>query len=285
MTTSIRVLLAHETSDFVRAAIIPGRADLVTTCSPWSVFDIVRHVAATAERFVDMHRRALAGDLSAPFDRVELGSENLRAVAEFSGNAFSRVRSLVDTWLAEATDDEQLVGHQFGPQRVGLLNLFLLHDVVLHHLDIEQAAGGTYRPSEEVVMALVPMWAELGVELTGDDLWVAMVRAGGRTLRDPASTIFLTHRTLPGKRQEVFALWDRVLRPAIAENADHLSYMYTFDVEDCDVIRVVQCYRTAQAATDFLKSAEYQSYARQVEALLAGPPELHTAAPVWTRSS
>lgn len=284
--TPIRTLIAHETAALVRSAAIPGRADIVTACTPWSVFDILRHVAATASRFVEMHHRALDGDLSAPFDRTHLGDENLRAVAEFSGNPFSSLRELVDQWLTEATDDDQLVGHQFGPQPVSMLNQFLLNDIVIHHLDIEVAGGSTYRPDDDVVEALLPMWNALGVPISTDgDRWASIVRASGRTLVSHSVVLFITHRVLSGRRDDVHSIWQRALLPAIAANPCHEAYSYGFDDDDPDVIRVFQQFRSASAAKDFLTTPAYAAYLAEVELLLVGPPEVSTVTPMWVKGN
>ena len=54
--------------------------------------------------------------------------------------------------------------------------------------------------------------------------------------------IFITHRTVPGARCRVQAVWQRHLQPTIDANPGHLSYHYCFDVADSDVIRVFQLY-------------------------------------------
>jgi hypothetical protein len=88
------------------------------------------------------------------------------------------------TWVNEATNDDLLVGHQFGPQPVSRLNLFLLNDIVIHHLDVAEAAGITYRPSADVLTKQVEMWATFDVFLPspGLGLWESAVHASGRTV-------------------------------------------------------------------------------------------------------
>lgn len=95
--------------------------------------------------------------------------------------------------------------------------------------------------------------------------------------------IFLTHRTLPGRRDDVHAVWDAHLRPAIESNADHLAYWYCFDPDDADVIRVFQLYTDADAAAAFLQTDTYRRYLDEVEPLLDGPPTVHAADSRWAK--
>lgn len=96
--------------------------------------------------------------------------------------------------------------------------------------------------------------------------------------------LFLVHRTQPGRREEVEAVWRRHMPDAVAANPDHLAYAYCADVDDPDVLRVVQMYTSADAAAAFLQQPAYLAYLDEVEPLLSGPPEVHTAVPRWTKA-
>lgn len=97
------------------------------------------------------------------------------------------------------------------------------------------------------------------------------------------AAVFLTHHTHPGRRDDVRAVWERHLQPAIAANPGHLAYAYCFDDEDADVIRVFQCYVDADAAVAFLRTDAYRDYLEAVGPLLVGEPTLHRATAVWRR--
>lgn len=100
----------------------------------------------------------------------------------------------------------------------------------------------------------------------------------------PTHALFLTHTTLDGRRDEVHAVWSKHMAPAISANPDHLAYFYCYDLGDPNVIRVFQQYRSADAATAFLRSDAYAAYLGAVEPLLTGPPEVHAAEPTWTKA-
>ena len=54
--------------------------------------------------------------------------------------------------------------------------------------------------------------------------------------------VFIEHRVQPGRRDEVRAVWEKWMRPAILANDAHEAYAYTFDGNDPDVIRAFQQY-------------------------------------------
>ncbi|MHA3841686.1 putative quinol monooxygenase [Sphingomonas aestuarii] len=98
-----------------------------------------------------------------------------------------------------------------------------------------------------------------------------------------AIALFITHRTAPGQRDAVRAVWERHMAPAVESNAGHLAYYYCFDTEDPDVLRVFQLYRDRGASAAFLKHPNYAAYLGEVEPLLQGPPQVHEAEPKWQK--
>ena len=95
--------------------------------------------------------------------------------------------------------------------------------------------------------------------------------------------LFITHRTAPGKRDAVRAIWERHMASAVAGNDAHLAYFYCFDTEDTDVLRVFQLYLDRAASDAFLKHPNYVAYLDEVEPLLQGPPQVHAAEPKWQK--
>jgi quinol monooxygenase YgiN len=96
--------------------------------------------------------------------------------------------------------------------------------------------------------------------------------------------LFITHRTQPGQRDAVRAVWERYMRPAIAENPAHVDYFYGYSADDADVIRVFQRYVDRDASQDFLNHPSYQAYLDAVAPLLEGPPEVSEAAVMWSKN-
>jgi quinol monooxygenase YgiN len=100
-----------------------------------------------------------------------------------------------------------------------------------------------------------------------------------------ATALFIRHKTLPGKRDQVRSVWERHMAPAIAANPGHTAYFYCFDDADPDAICAFQQYVSVQAARDFLQMPDYAAYLKDVEPLLSGPPQVTTLTPVWSKST
>jgi quinol monooxygenase YgiN len=97
--------------------------------------------------------------------------------------------------------------------------------------------------------------------------------------------VLIKHKTLPGKRDEVFAVWKEHMAPAIAANPGHLSYFYCFDNSDPDSIHAFQQYASVEASQDFLKTDTYAAYLKNVEPLLSGPPHITALTPMWSKGA
>jgi quinol monooxygenase YgiN len=97
--------------------------------------------------------------------------------------------------------------------------------------------------------------------------------------------LFIKHRALPGKREEVQHIWEKHLQPRIAANPAHEAYFYCYDDADPDMICVFQQYTNPAASQEFLKAPWYAEYVDEVSPLLAGEPEIRAATPVWVKGS
>lgn len=96
--------------------------------------------------------------------------------------------------------------------------------------------------------------------------------------------LFLKHRSLPGRRDELVTVWDEHMLDAIAENDAHEAYVYSEDVADRDVLMVFQQYSSQEAGEAFLQTPEYRAYLAASEPLLAGPPEVTVVRQLWSKN-
>ena len=97
--------------------------------------------------------------------------------------------------------------------------------------------------------------------------------------------LFVKHKTLPGKRDEVRAVWETHMAPAISAHKGHTAYFYCFDNSDPDSICAFQQYASAEAAQAFLQTPSYSAYLKDVEPLLSGPPQVTALTPVWSKGA
>ena len=95
--------------------------------------------------------------------------------------------------------------------------------------------------------------------------------------------LFIKHKSLPGKRDEVRTVWERHMPAAIAQNQDHEAYFYCHAENDPDTICVYQQYSDYKSSQAFLKNARYAEYLKESRPLLAGEPEITAATPVWLK--
>lgn len=97
--------------------------------------------------------------------------------------------------------------------------------------------------------------------------------------------LIIRHKTLPGKRDEVRAVWEKHMAPAVSGNPGHCAYFYCFDNADPDSISAFQAYESAEASQAFLATGEYAAYLQEVEPLLSGPPQVTALTPVWVKGA
>lgn len=95
--------------------------------------------------------------------------------------------------------------------------------------------------------------------------------------------LFIVHRTQPGQREAVRAVWMKHMAPAIDANPGHLAYVYSFDQGDPDGICAFQLYASQMEADAFLSNPAYRAYLEEVEPLLAGPPQVKSLQPQWRK--
>lgn len=97
--------------------------------------------------------------------------------------------------------------------------------------------------------------------------------------------LFIVHKTRPGLRDQVKAVWMRHMAPAIQSNPGHLAYFYSYDASDPDAICAFQQYASAEAAAAFLTDPDYLAYLEEVEPLLEGPPQVRNLDPQWIKAT
>jgi quinol monooxygenase YgiN len=95
--------------------------------------------------------------------------------------------------------------------------------------------------------------------------------------------LIIKHKTQPGKRDEVRAVWEKHMAPAVSSNPGHAAYFYCFDNADPDSISAFQVYKDAEASRQFLATDSYAAYLKDVEPLLLGPPQVTALTPVWAK--
>jgi quinol monooxygenase YgiN len=95
--------------------------------------------------------------------------------------------------------------------------------------------------------------------------------------------LFITLKTLPGRRDELRSIWEKHIAPAILANPEHMAYFCCIDNNDPDVMCAFQQYTSAKAANNFLLTTSYSNYLKEAEPLLTGPPQITALTPIWSK--
>lgn len=78
------------------------------------------------------------------------------------------------------------------------------------------------------------------------------------------TALFIKHRALAGKRDEVRRIWEKHLKPRIAANPAHEAYFYCYDDNDPDTICVFQQYADRASSQEFMEGSWYAAYLNEV---------------------
>lgn len=95
--------------------------------------------------------------------------------------------------------------------------------------------------------------------------------------------LFLTVRTKPGKRDELKALWEQHLKQRAAGNEAQTHYVYAYDMQDENIIRITEVYSTMAAFEDNSQKEWFAAYMQEAMPLIEGQPEFHMALPQWVK--
>lgn len=95
--------------------------------------------------------------------------------------------------------------------------------------------------------------------------------------------LFITTRARPGKREELVRLWEEHLRPRVEDNSHQAVYAYCLDREDPDLIHLFEVYDDASVMGRAAESEWFDAYMRKAAPLMAEPPRIVVADPVWEK--
>lgn len=101
----------------------------------------------------------------------------------------------------------------------------------------------------------------------------------------PKIALFIKVKAQPGKREEVKQLWEKHVKPhSEGEKALDIS-CYCYALEDEDTICLFELISDPSVVKAVMQSDWFASYQEQLKPLLAGPPEIITATPIWAKGA
>ena len=95
--------------------------------------------------------------------------------------------------------------------------------------------------------------------------------------------LFLTVKAQPGKRDALKELWEEHLKPRATNNPHQTHYVYAYDAQDENIIRISEVYATAAAFEENSGAEWFAEYMKLAIPLLDGEPEFHMAIPQWVK--
>lgn len=94
--------------------------------------------------------------------------------------------------------------------------------------------------------------------------------------------LLIEHTTMTGQRATVRDIWEKHMQPAIAANAGHLAYAYSFGQDD-DMITAFQVYASKTEAEAFLEHPSYLEYLEASRPFLTGAPKETILDVLWLK--
>jgi len=98
-----------------------------------------------------------------------------------------------------------------------------------------------------------------------------------------ATTLSVKIKCQPGKRDEVKSLWEAMTKPHAAGSTNVLFSCYSFANEDPDTIILFEILANGEVLASMYQEEWFKKYLTAMGPLLAGPPEVITGTPVWTK--
>ena len=99
------------------------------------------------------------------------------------------------------------------------------------------------------------------------------------------TALFISHRANAGKRDELKSVWLKPMALAIQANGGHLTYVFSYDTHDENVVSAIQQYASEYAATEFLKHSSHLAYMEKSRPLLEREPEIKLLAQPWSKTA
>ena len=99
----------------------------------------------------------------------------------------------------------------------------------------------------------------------------------------PKLALFIKVKAQPGKREEAKQLWEKHVKPhSEGEKALDIS-CYCYSLEDEDTICLFELISDPSVSEAVTQSDWFAVYQEKLKPLLAGPPEVITATPIWAK--
>lgn len=97
------------------------------------------------------------------------------------------------------------------------------------------------------------------------------------------TALFITSKAQPGKRDEVFDLYRRMMAPAAEANPNQEVVVWCADQHDPDTFHLFEVYSDAEQFGANASSQVFADYMQAAGPLLAAEPTVGIASPKWSK--
>jgi len=95
--------------------------------------------------------------------------------------------------------------------------------------------------------------------------------------------LFVTAKARPGQRDELRRLWEEHIKPHNESNQAQEYCCYSFAAEDENTICMFELFSDPAVVKASMESDWFTAYMAKASPLMAAPPEVITAVPVWIK--
>lgn len=90
-------------------------------------------------------------------------------------------------------------------------------------------------------------------------------------------------KTQPGKRDDVYRLFEKYLASRVQDTDALETFVWCADEIDTDIFYIFEIYRDRSVQQVNAQDPAYLAYLQETQPLLAVPPEIMKATPVWVK--
>ena len=91
-------------------------------------------------------------------------------------------------------------------------------------------------------------------------------------------------KTQPGKRDEVYRLFEKYLAPRVQDTDALEVFVWCADEIEPDTFYIFEIYGDRSVQQVNAQDPAYLAYLQEAQPLLAAPPEIMKATPLWVKS-
>lgn len=95
--------------------------------------------------------------------------------------------------------------------------------------------------------------------------------------------IFIKTIAKEGKREDLFALWEKHLKDRAESNPNQSVYFNCFDENDPNTILIFEYYNDREAFQRNAAAPWFMDYMKEAMSLIAGEPEVRFGRPKWKK--